>query len=126
MTRMTRDKLDEIKENWGYGMPMVPSTPGIECIAEIEATLRRCSQAYNVLVSVLVSATSESFSRTQKALATAGLGDLTAARLARLTSRVKWPWLEPRIKACQKQLKAVKVDLLLNLHIASLAKHRNR
>lgn len=95
-------------------------------IVEIEAVLRRCDQAYRVLVRVLVSATSESFSRTQKVLASAGLGDLTAARLARLTSRAKWPWLEPRIKACQKQLKSIKVDLLLSLHIASLARHRNR
>jgi len=95
-------------------------------LVEIEAALRRCDQAYGVLVRVLVSATSESFTRTQKVFANAGLSDLTASRLARLTSRAKWPWLEPRIRACQKQLKSIKVDLLLSLHIASLAKTKSR
>ncbi|KAM0325503.1 hypothetical protein ACHAQA_007490 [Verticillium albo-atrum] len=89
-----------------------------------EAALRRCKKTYDAIVTILVSATADSAGRTQALLSNVGLSDLTAAKLARLKTKAKWPWLEPRVKACLKQLKAVKLDLLLNLHIANLAKHK--
>lgn len=93
-------------------------------VSDIDAILRRCRRAYGVIVDVLLGVTKGASSRTHAVLTVAGLSELTAARLARLSSRARWPWLEPRVKACQTELRAVKMDLLLVLHVAGLARHR--
>lgn len=36
-------------------------------------------------------------------------------------SSLKWPWLKPRIKRCQKQLKWLEISLLFILQLAALA-----
>ncbi|KAH8168888.1 hypothetical protein LIA77_11014 [Sarocladium implicatum] len=96
-----------------------------EGISDIEAVLRRCRHAYSVIVDVLLGVASSAASRTHTALTTAGLSELTAARLAKMSSRARWPWLEPRVKSCLTELRVVKLDLLLSLHVASLLKQRD-
>lgn len=95
-----------------------------EGVYQIEALLRRCDRIYKAIVTLIGSATTDGFLGTRTLLTGVGVGDLTARRLARLKTKALWPWLEPRVQTCVKQLEAVKVDLLLNLQIASLAQCR--
>lgn len=47
---------------------------------------------------------------------------LTSSNLRNL----QWPWLEPRIKRCQDQLQWLKISLLFNLQLATLARFQIR
>ncbi|KAG6361238.1 hypothetical protein INS49_009462 [Diaporthe citri] len=56
-----------------------------------------------------------------------------AARLAvfsknvtRLGRKMRWPWLEPRIKRCQEHLGRLKASLMLRLLVVSIAESRAR
>lgn len=126
IVRQIADLLSAHQQKPDYHACSAPSQPPIltaRGVSDIEAQLRRCDKAYKVIIDILIRATSGAVN--PPAFATAvGLSDLTASKLGKLASRAKWPWLEPRIKACQKQLKSIKVDLLLSLQIASLARHR--
>ena len=93
-------------------------------VADIEAVLRRCRHAYGVIVDILLGVSTGASTRTHTILTAAGLSELSAARLSRLSSRARWPWLEPRLNACLLELETIKMDLLLSLHVAALAKHR--
>lgn len=56
-----------------------------------------------------------------------------AARLAvfsknvhKLSRKMRWPWLEPRIKRCQEHLGRLKANLMLRLLVVSIAESRAR
>lgn len=89
---------------------------------KIQSLLRRCETVYKAVVRVLVSAAAPPSGRTRTLLTNVGIDDLTVVKLHRVATKAQWPWLEPRIKACNDQLAALKVDLLLHLQVASLAK----
>lgn len=90
---------------------------------EIESLARRCETVYYAIIRVLVSATSPSGKGGRRALSAniVGIGDLTASRIRKLGQKLVWPWLEPRLKACQQQLGGLKLSLLLRLQVATLA-----
>lgn len=59
--------------------------------------------------------------------------DAPAVRLAvfsknvtKLGRKMRWPWLEPRIKRCQEHLGRLKVSLMLSLQVFLIAESRSR
>lgn len=46
--------------------------------------------------------------------------------VTKLGRKMKWPWLEPRIKRCQEHLGRLKISLLLSLQVFSIAQSRSR
>jgi hypothetical protein len=46
--------------------------------------------------------------------------------VTKLGRKMKWPWLEPRIKRCQEHLGRLKVSLLLSLQVFFIAESRSR
>lgn len=46
--------------------------------------------------------------------------------VTKLGRRMRWPWLEPRIKRCQEHLGRLKISLMLSLQVFSIAESRAR
>ncbi|KAL1852467.1 hypothetical protein Daus18300_012148 [Diaporthe australafricana] len=46
--------------------------------------------------------------------------------VSKLSRRMKWPWLEPRIKRCQEHLGLLKLSLMLSLQVFLIAESRIR
>lgn len=46
--------------------------------------------------------------------------------VTKLGRKMRWPWLEPRIKRCQEHLGHLKLSLLLSLQVFSIAQSRSR
>ncbi|UPL00438.1 hypothetical protein LCI18_011372 [Fusarium solani-melongenae] len=89
---------------------------------DIYSLSRRCEKVYQGILRVIVGASAPP-SATGKSIArNVGLSDLTATRLIQFSRDLKWPWVEPRVKACQEELRWLKVDLLLHLQVATVAR----
>lgn len=88
----------------------------------IETLAVQCQKVYRAIIQIIVNAT-ESSAEGRRVIATnLGLSDLTAARLAKLGRNLKWPWVERRVKACLEELRWLRMSLLLQLQIGSLAR----
>ncbi|KAL2672811.1 hypothetical protein Neosp_013527 [[Neocosmospora] mangrovei] len=89
---------------------------------DIYSLSRRCEKVYQGILRVIVGASVPSSAKGKAIARNFGLSDLTATRLAQFGLGLKWPWVEPRVKACQEELRWLKIDLLLHLQVATFAK----
>ncbi|KAJ3459757.1 hypothetical protein MRS44_015830 [Fusarium solani] len=89
---------------------------------DIYSLSRRCEKVYQGIVRVIVGASAPPSTKGKAIARNVGLSDLTATRLAHFGWNMKWPWVEPRVKACQEELRWLKMDLLLHLQVATVAR----
>jgi hypothetical protein len=87
-------------------------------LKEIETLARQCGRIYMTIV-ILITKAGKLVS---KGKSTASLSDMPVLRASDLLRTLRWQWLEPRIKRSQELLKWLKMKVLLNLQLASLAK----
>ncbi|KAG8169258.1 hypothetical protein KVR01_000003 [Diaporthe batatas] len=52
--------------------------------------------------------------------------DVFSKNVTKLGRKMRWPWLEPRIKRCQEHLGRLKVSLMLSLQVFLIAESRSR
>jgi hypothetical protein len=48
-------------------------------------------------------------------------GEISTLRISKFSDRLKWTWLEPRLKRCLEQLKWLNINLLFDLQLVRLA-----
>ena len=89
---------------------------------DIYSLSRRCEKVYQGIVRVIVGASAPPSAKGKAIARNVGLSDLTATRLAHFGRNMKWPWVEPRVKACQEELRWLKMGLLLHLQVATVAR----
>lgn len=95
----------------------------IDGVRDIKRLSDRCKRIYGVIIILLNEAAEGSENKKGKRdLSADGLDDLSL-KLNKLGFRRKlaWPWLEPRIKRCQQELRQVKLDLFLHIQVENLA-----
>ncbi|RSL55632.1 hypothetical protein CEP53_007023 [Fusarium sp. AF-6] len=83
---------------------------------------RRCEKVYQGILAVMVSASSPPSAKVKAIAANVGLSDLTTTRLAQFGRALKWPLIESRVKTCLEELRWLKMDLLLHLQVATVAR----
>ncbi|RSL78144.1 hypothetical protein CEP51_008463 [Fusarium floridanum] len=83
---------------------------------------RRCEKVYQGILAVIVSASSPPSAKVKAIAANVGLSDLTTTRLAQFVRALKWPLIESRVKTCLEELRWLKMDLLLHLQVATIAR----
>ncbi|CAG8948686.1 hypothetical protein HYFRA_00001806 [Hymenoscyphus fraxineus] len=84
---------------------------------EIEAIAHKCGKIYRKVVLLVNKASASGFNRGIPVTSS----DLVHLKILSLT-RMKWPWVEPQIKRCHEQLRWLKMSVLFNLQLASLAR----
>lgn len=89
-----------------------------EGLKEIEVMAVECEKVYTSIV-VFVS---KAGTGGGKGKVSSTSVDVRALKAFSLSRNLKWPWLEPRIKRCQDKLRWLKMNLLFNLQLASLAR----
>lgn len=95
----------------------------IDGVRDIKRLSDRCKRIYGVIIILLNEAAEGSENKkVKKQVSADGLDDLSL-KLNKLGFRRKlaWPWLEPRIKRCQQELRQVKLDLFLHIQVVNLA-----
>ena len=85
---------------------------------EIEVLAVQCGKVYTTIVILVTKAGTSGWQGKMPANSL----DVRTLRASSLSRNMKWPWLEPRIKRCQEQLRWLKMNLLFNLQLASLAR----
>ncbi|KAH6867721.1 hypothetical protein B0T10DRAFT_502154 [Thelonectria olida] len=92
-------------------------------VLDIKRLSDRCKRIYSVIIILLNEATEGSENRKTKREVSADGVDNLSVKLNKLGFRRKlaWPWLAPRIKRCQQQLRQVKLDLFLHIQLVNLA-----
>ncbi|CAG8975348.1 hypothetical protein HYALB_00005678 [Hymenoscyphus albidus] len=88
---------------------------------EIEAIAHKCGKIYRTVVLLVNKASTSGF----KKVIPVASSEIVHLKVSSLT-RMKWPWVEPHIKRCQEQLRWLKMSLLFNLQLASLARSQLR
>ncbi|RSL53232.1 hypothetical protein CEP54_010486 [Fusarium duplospermum] len=95
-------------------------------LRDIKRLSDRCKRIYGVIIILLNEAAEGSENKKLKREVSAdGIDDLSL-KLNKLGFRRKlaWPWLEPRIKRCQQELRQVKLDLFLHIQVVNLAQYQ--
>ncbi|KAI1876006.1 uncharacterized protein JN550_001502 [Neoarthrinium moseri] len=93
------------------------NSKGVEEVLRLSA---QCEKVYTLTMGLIAKAARPKFDGQSGGPAvTAKWEDFKAATLCR---RLRWPWLEPRIKKCQDQLRWLKVTLLFQLQLAQVAR----
>lgn len=106
-------------------------------IKEIDACALQCQKIYIQIIVLIEKASMQNGEDGSKDIGTQGPaadGPVEPAiRLAvfsknvtKLGRKMRWPWLEPRIKRCQEHLGRLKISLLLSLQVFSIAQSRSR
>lgn len=80
----------------------------------------QCKKIYTTIV-ILVKGAESTADQNRNDTVPKDMTALSATGLS-LGKRLRWPWLEPRIKRCETRLQCLKLDLLLHLQIAVLAR----
>lgn len=95
----------------------------IDGVRDIKQLSARCKRIYGVNIILLNEAAEGSQNKKVKRQVSADGLDHLSLKLNKLGFRRKlaWPWLEPRIKRCQQELRQVKLDLFLHIQVANLA-----
>lgn len=89
-----------------------------EGLAEINNVASQFAKIYRTIVILVTKAgTSVSKRRTSESF-----GDMPVLRTSSLIRTLKWAWLEPRVKRLQEQMQWLKMKVLLNLQLVSIAK----
>ncbi|KAJ4324573.1 hypothetical protein N0V84_003852 [Fusarium piperis] len=89
---------------------------------DIYSLSRRCEKVYQGILLVIVGASAPPSAKGKAIASNIGLSGLTVTRLAQFGRDLKWPLVEPRVKACQEELRWLKMDLLLHLQVATIAR----
>ncbi|RSM07438.1 hypothetical protein BHE90_015084 [Fusarium euwallaceae] len=89
---------------------------------DIYSLSRRCEKVYQGILGVIVSASSPPSAKVKAIATNVGLSDLTTTRLAQFGRALKWPLIESRVKTCLEELRWLKMDLLLHLQVATVAR----
>ncbi|RSL51309.1 hypothetical protein CEP51_015226 [Fusarium floridanum] len=95
-------------------------------LRDIKRLSDRCKRIYNVIIILLNEAAEGSENKKlERKVSADGIEDLSL-KLNKLGLRRKlaWPWLEPRIKRCQEELRQVKLDLFLHIQVVNLAQYQ--
>ncbi|KAK8045371.1 hypothetical protein PG993_005395 [Apiospora rasikravindrae] len=86
---------------------------------EIESLGRKCETVYQAIVHLLVKSNGADV---EGHLAkSTSIADLEALKTKTLFGKLKWPWVEKKIKKHQGELRWLKMSLLLHIQIAQLA-----
>lgn len=104
---------------------------------EIGACAAQCQKIYVQIIILIEKASMQNGEDGSKDIGSQGPAvddpDGPAIRLAdfsknvtKLGRRMRWPWLEPRIKRCQEHLGRLKVSLMLSLQVFFIAESRAR
>ena len=89
-----------------------------EGVKEIENVAAQCAKIYATIVIVVIKAgTPKSMGKTA-----ASFGEMPVLKASTMLRTLRMPWLEPRIKRIEEQLRWLKMKVLLNLQLAGLAK----
>lgn len=98
-----------------FGQTKVFKDEGLE---EIETVAVQCGKIYTTIV-ILVTKAGTSASKGKTA---ASFGDMPVLKASSLIRTLRMPWLEPRMKRIEEQMRWLKMKVLLNLQLAGLAK----
>lgn len=91
-------------------------------LKEIGLLSSKCQTVYTAIAVLLTKASGQKDKIPSEVTPdVAGFGAFKATMLCR---KLRWPWLEPRIKKYQEQLRWLKMSLLFHLQLAQLAKTR--
>ncbi|KAM0435806.1 hypothetical protein ACHAPT_002694 [Fusarium lateritium] len=92
-------------------------------VRHLERLADKCKRIYTGIIILLNKAVGDGEKNNAKSNVSAPSVDNLSSRIYALEFRRKlaWPWLEPRIKRCQQELRQIKHDLLLQMQLASLA-----
>lgn len=115
--RQLQDILDDDKRGTGVGK-LSPKVFKNEGRREIEAIAQKCGKVYRTIVLLVNKAANLG----PKNMVSTASSDVVQLKISSLTRMMKWPWVEPHIKRCQEQLRWLKMSLLFNLQLASLAR----
>lgn len=106
-------------------------------LKEIGACALQCQKIYVQIIVLIEKASMQDGKEGSKDVRpqapAAGDPNAAAVRLAvfsknvtKLGRKMRWPWLEPRIKRCQEHLGRLKVSLMLSLQVFFIAESRSR
>jgi hypothetical protein len=98
-----------------FGETKVFKDEGLE---EIETVAAQCGKVY-ATITILVTKAGTSASKGKTA---ASFGDMPVLRASNLVRTLRMPWLEPRLKRMEEQIRWLKMKVLLNLQLGALAK----
>jgi hypothetical protein len=103
-----------------YSKPRIFKDEGIR---EIEVMAVECHKVYIAIV-IFVTKAGTAGGKGKVSVTSTDLRMFKASCLisSTLGRKAKWQWLEPRIKRCQDKLRWLKMNLLFNLQLASLAR----
>lgn len=93
---------------------------------EIMAMTTQCQNLYTTIIVLLTKAGSASVKGKAKDNVTFASVGNSILQVSSLTRDLNWDWLGRRIERCQGQLGWLKMSLLLNLQLASLARFQIR
>lgn len=113
-------QLQDIIDNDKMGTKAGKLTPKVfkdEGRREIEAIAQKCGKVYGTIVLLVNKA-----GNLDPNSAAPPASEVLPLKVSSLTRMMKWPWVEPHIKRCQEQLRWLKMSLLFNLQLASLAR----
>ena len=85
---------------------------------EIENVAEQCEKIYKTVIIIVNKAGTSA----NKGKFAADFGERPVLKPSSLLRDLRWPWLSPRIKRIDEQLRWVKMKVLLNLQLAEIAK----
>lgn len=106
-------------------------------VKEVDACALQCKRIYVQIIILIEKASMQNGEDGTKNVGSQGPAaddpDAPAMRLAafsknvtKLGRKMRWPWLEPRIKRLQQHLKNLKISLSLSLQVFLIAQNRSR
>lgn len=110
-------EADKQYRNRGNGQVTVLKDAGLK---EIERRAAQCEILYRTIIATVTKAGMAGWKNKIKTEAI----DTNVLKATSVSRGIKWNWLGPRVKKTSEQLEIVKMNLLLILQVASLAKHQ--
>ncbi|KAF4464678.1 hypothetical protein FALBO_8476 [Fusarium albosuccineum] len=95
-------------------------------VRDVERLSKKCNKIYSGIVILLNKASEDGDKGQIKMETTADAIPDASIKAINLSFRRKmaWSWLEPRINRCQQELRQVKLDLLLQVQVITLAQFK--
>lgn len=90
-------------------------------LGEILSLADKCRNVYEKIFELVTKATGPKADKGKGKENATGVVDLDSLTIQTLYQRMRWPWLEPRVKKKQDQLRGLKIDLIFHLSVVQLA-----
>ena len=100
------------------GRPPILNEAGLR---EILSVAKKCRGVYEKIFELIVKATRPAAFKGKGGETATGEIDLDSLTIQSLYQKMRWPWLEPRVKKQQEQLRGLKIDLIFHLSVVQLA-----